>query len=71
MRHADEAHRRAGPRDSEGGAHGGVRADTLEYGVRTHAVGEIQDALLALLAALRDEMGGAELFRDPLPRLVS
>ena len=68
MRDADEADRGAGAGDREGLLHGGVVADALEHGVGADAAGDLPDELGALLAALGDDVGGAELAGDLLAR---
>ena len=58
---ADVADHRAGPRDGEGGRHRLAGADALEHGIGADAVGELHDRRGRRLAALRDDVGGAEL----------
>ena len=43
---------------------------TLQHGVRPDAVGEVEDPLLAVLAALGNDVRGAELLGDLLAGLV-
>jgi hypothetical protein len=47
-----------------------VRADALEHRVRAHAVGEVEHLLLAVLAALGDDVRRTEPLGDLLPGLV-
>ena len=70
VRHADVADRRAGPGDGDGGVHRLAGADALQHGVGADAAGELADRGLTLLAALGDDVGGAELLGDLLARRV-
>ena len=59
-----------GPGDAERRLHRLVGADALEHGVRADSPGDLLDRRAALLAALGDDVGGAELAGDLLARLV-
>ena len=61
LRHADPADDAAGADDAERLLVGGHVADALEHGVGAVAAGELADLRDALLAALGDDVGGAEL----------
>ena len=64
MRDADAADGAAGRAISTASAMACVGADALEDGVDAEAAGELADALDGLLAALGDDVGGAELARE-------
>ena len=61
LRHADAADDAAGADDAERLLVGRPVADALEHGVGAVAAGQLADLLDALLAALGDDVGGAEL----------
>ena len=67
MGHADVADHRSGPRDRECGGHRLAGADALKRGVDADAVGELHDGVRGLVAAVLDDIGGAEVARKPLP----
>ena len=61
VRNADEADHRAGAGDVERRLHRLAGADALERGVDADAVGQLLDRLDRRVAALGDDVGGAEL----------
>ena len=61
LRHADPADGAARPRDAERGDHRLRVADALEHRVGAVAAGQLAHALDRLVAALADDVGGAEL----------
>ena len=63
LRNADAADGAARRDDAERGRHRLVVADALEHGVRAEPAGQLADPLDRLLAALADDVGGAELAR--------
>ena len=65
--HADAADGAAGARDLERRGHGLPVADALEHRVGALAAGELPYALDRLVAALADDVGGAELARRARP----
>ena len=64
MRNADAPDRAAGPRDGHRRLHRLLGADAFQDGVDAEAAGQLADALDRLLAALADDVGGAELARE-------
>jgi hypothetical protein len=68
LRHADAADRAAGARDADRGVYRRAVPDALQHRVDALAAGELSDTLDGLLAAVRDDVGGAEVAgqRDPV-----
>ena len=62
--HADAADRTAGPCDLERGDDRLLEPDALEHRVRAEPAGQLADALDRLVAALADDVGGAELLSE-------
>ena len=67
MRHADAPDRAAGAGDLDRGVDRLLGADAFEHRVHAEAAGQLADALDGLLAALADDVGGAELARERDP----
>src|SRR5205807_3132744 len=65
---SDAADRAARAGDADGGEHRLLEADALEDGVDAEAAGELAHPLDCLVAALADDVRGAELLceRDPV-----
>ena len=63
---ADEADVAAGAGGADGLDHRFLGADGLDDGVRAEAIGELLDRGDAVVAALHDDVGGAELARQAL-----
>ena len=71
MRDADAPDAAAGPRDRHRRLRGVLGADALQHAVDARAAGELHDALHGLLAALGDDVGGAQLARERRAVLVA
>src|SRR5438034_6447548 len=71
VRHADVAHEAARAGGTNRLHHRLLGADALQHGVSTNTVGQLLDAFNALIAALGDDVGRAELAGEFLPRLVT
>ena len=70
-RDADEAYSAARARGANRLQHRFLRADALEDGVSAHTLRQFLDACHALIAALGDDVGGAELARERLARRMA
>lgn len=71
VRDADETDVAAGSGGTQRLEHGLLGADALQDGVGADATGEFLDAGDAFVAAFGDDVGGAELGRELLPRRVA
>src|SRR5690349_16109937 len=70
VRDTDEPDGRAGPGDLERGRHRLFGTDTLQYGVRTNAVGQFEYGVPRRVAAYGNDVRGTEFPRQLLPRFV-
>ena len=71
VRDADVTDRATGARRLDRLHHRFLRADAFEDAVGADALRQLLDAGDAVVAALGDDVGRAELAREPLPRLVA
>src|SRR5436853_2691072 len=71
VRHADVADRTARPGRLDRLHHRLLGPDTLQHGIGADTVRQLLDALDALVAALRHNVGRAKFARELLPRVMA